>query len=253
MSSKEMLAGKYPYPPSLNNIPYPLTAAVFAIPFTLFTKGIAGAIFFGLSCFLLAFGVTEKNWRGLWIFTSFPLFSAMIFVQWSPLAVAAVFFPWIGIAALKPQLGLPVLVASRDWRTVASPLLLLLVSLVIRPSWPREWLSLTHGYPFFLPLLFSPGFLLLPLVRWIKRRDVQLLLVMAIMPQRWFYDTLLLWLVPETEKEYLWLSGISWVGGIYWFHLLPDLVYENVWVLMVATCYAPAMLIIVHRLSRRLF
>jgi hypothetical protein len=39
------------------------------------------------------------------------------------------------------------------------------------------------------------------------------------MPQRWFFDTLVLWLIPKTRREILVTALLSWGAGIWrWYH-----------------------------------
>lgn len=247
VSAKELILGHNPYPPSIHAIPYPLPASIVSIPLAPLSGAVAGGIFFGLSSFLLAFGLSRTGWIKLWLFASFPFTAAMVCTQWSPLAVAAVFFPWIGIAAFKPQLGISSAIASRDWRSVLVPALLLFLSLAIRPTWITEWLGLARGYPWFVPLALSPGWLLVILLPLVKRRDTQILLAAAISPQRWFYDPLILWLIPESEKEYLLANCMSWIGAVVWFLFMPEVAYSTVWLLMVCTLYCPMLLIVIRR------
>ena len=54
-----------------------------------------------------------------------------------------------------------------------------------------------HNYEHFIPLLVFPGpLLLLALLRY-RDRDAWLLLLAALMPQRWFFDAFTLWLIAE--------------------------------------------------------
>jgi hypothetical protein len=50
--------------------------------------------------------------------------------------------------------------------------------------------------------------------------DTPLFLLTALMPQRWFYDPFILWLIPKTRKEILWTAFLSWGAGLWrWYHI----------------------------------
>src|SRR5438309_11964921 len=66
-----------------------------------------------------------------------------------------------------------------------------------------------------------PGpLLLLALLRG-RDRDTRLLLLSAAMPQRWFFDAFILWLIPKTRRELLWTVLISWGAGIWRRYQFP--------------------------------
>src|SRR6266849_6633560 len=68
-------------------------------------------------------------------------------------------------------------------------------------------------------LLVLPG-PLLALALWRYRdRDAILLLLAAIMPQRWFFDSFILWLIPKSRREILATVFFSYGAGIWrWYH-----------------------------------
>jgi hypothetical protein len=114
------------------------------------------------------------------------------------------------LAMLKPNIGASVLLMR--WPGKRAALFggaVFLVSLLILPSWPIDWLRNTRQHDNFIPLLSLPGALLpLALLRWREPR-ARLLLGMACVPQR-FNDVLMLWAIPETPRGGLILSILSW-------------------------------------------
>src|ERR1700726_1190632 len=102
-----LLARQNPYDTPLEQ--YPLTAALFALPFVRLQPEIAAGTFYGLSSALLAFGLTRTRYRSLLIFLAYPYWAGLLTVQWSPIIAASAFFPSLLPATMaKPQIGLPV-------------------------------------------------------------------------------------------------------------------------------------------------
>ena len=151
-------------------IPYPLPAALFAIPFAWLSREIAGGAFFGISSALLAFGLTKQGYLRLLVFLCYPYWAAMITVQWSPLLAASACFPLLLPLTLgKPHIGLPVALTNLSRRGILLTLGVLAISFVVMPSWLSRWLAQLGGYQHFFPLLIPPGFLLLLAVWSIPR------------------------------------------------------------------------------------
>ena len=41
-----------------------------------------------------------------------------------------------------------------------------------------------------------------------------------VMPQRWFFDSFILWLIPQSRREIIWTVFFSWGAGIWrWYHI----------------------------------
>jgi hypothetical protein len=120
----------------------------------------------------------------------------------------------------KPQIGLPVFLTHVSKRGVLACLALGLVSLIVMPTWPLLWMKQFGHYQHFVPVLVVPGpLLLLALLRYRDRRAI-LLVLMALTPQRWFYDSLILWLIPKSRREILATVFCSWGAGIWrWYHI----------------------------------
>lgn len=198
---------------------YPLPAALVALPFSLLPPNLAGAAFFGISAALLAFAVTQDGFQRLPLFLSAPFFIAAALAQWAPLVIAAALLPplqWLAIA--KPNIGLAALVYRPTWLGWGLSAAFGLLSLVILPGWIWDWRdslpSAGHPPPFLVfPLAFV---LLLAGLRW-KSPEGRLLLALSIVPQTiWFYDQLLLWLVPRSLRASLALAVLSWIAYGIW-------------------------------------
>lgn len=222
-AARDLLAGKNPYDNRLPGlIPYPLPAAILGLPLAGIRDGVAGAVFFGIGSGLLAWGLMRDDPRRLFIFLAYPYWAALMTAQWTPLVMSAAFFP-LGLifCVAKPQLGIPVGITHQSRKGVIAVATVLIVSFVIRPHWVSEWMGQVHGYQHFFALLVIPGpILILALWRW-RDRDAWLLFLSSIVPQRWFYDEFVLWLIPKTRRSILWTVACSWVVGLWRWHHIP--------------------------------
>ena len=72
------------------------------------------------------------------------------------------------VALFAPEHGLAVTAARPTWVGVLGGGLLLVVTLLIQPNWPSEWLRNLHSMPAHPAPLFVPGgaLLLVALLRW---------------------------------------------------------------------------------------
>jgi hypothetical protein len=217
--AQSLLARRNPYDTPLEQ--YPLTTAIFALPFVPLQPELAAGLFWGISSCLLAFGLTRHGYTRLLIFLAYPYWVGMLFVQWSPLIAAGAFFPLLLPATMaKPQVGVPIFLTRLSRRGLWACLVVALASLIMMPNWPLRWLQQGRNYQHFIPLLVLPGpLLLLALVRY-RDRNALFLLLSALMPQRWFFDSLILWLIPQSRREILWTVFFSWGAGIWrWYHI----------------------------------
>ncbi|MEO8596865.1 MAG: hypothetical protein ABI759_26330 [Candidatus Solibacter sp.] len=192
-------------------VPYPLTAALFGIPFCRLQPELAGALFIGISSGLLGFAITRRGWNRLLIFASYPYWAAVLTVQWSPLMMAAALLPWLyPVVIAKPNIGFPVALRAMHRNGLIVAALLTLATLLIQPDWPLVWWKQTRGYQGFIPI-WGIGCVLLVVLRW-ARHDAgsRWLLLMGVIPQRWYYDAFLLWLIPETTAELVAAGVLSW-------------------------------------------
>jgi hypothetical protein len=214
-----LLARQNPYDTPLEQ--YPLTAGLFALPFVRLQPELAAALFWGMSSSLLAFGLTKHGYSRLLIFFAYPYWAGILTVQWSPIIAASAFFPLLlPLTMAKPQVGLPVFLTRLSRRGLWACAAVAALSLIAMPTWPLLWLKQTGNYEHFIPLLVLPGpLLLLALIRY-RDRDALLLALAAIMPQRWFFDSFILWLIPQSRREIVWTVFFSWGAGIWrWYHI----------------------------------
>jgi hypothetical protein len=216
--AQRLVARQNPYDTPLEQ--YPLPAAFVALPFLHVPPESAAGLFYGISSFLLALGLTRDHYRRLLVFFAYPYWAGLFVAQWSALITASAFFPLLLPATMmKPQVGLPVFLTRLSRRGLLACVFVAGLSLAVLPRWPWLWLGQTHYYEHFIPLLVFPGpLLLLALLRY-RERDAWLLLLSAILPQRWFFDSLTLWLIPKSRREIVFPACFSWGAGIWrWFH-----------------------------------
>lgn len=243
--AQRVVAHQNPYDTPLEQ--YPLPAAFVALPFLRLPPEIAAGLFYGLTSALLAFGLTRENYGRLRIFLAYPFWAALLTAQWSTLIAASAFLPILLPATMmKPQVGLPVFLTRLTRRGLLACILLAALSLLVLPRWPLLWLGQTHYYEHYIPLIVFPGpLLLLALFRY-RDRDAWLLLLAAVMPQRWFFDSFTLWLIPKSRREILSTVLISWGAGILrWYHQPANFTEVGRWA--VIFLYLPMLAVLLLR------
>ena len=244
--AQHLLARQNPYDTPLEQ--YPLTSALFGLPFIHAAPERAAGIFWGLSSALLAFGLTRTGYTRLLIFLAYPYWTGVLTAQWSPLIAASAFFPWLLPATMaKPQVGLPVFLTRFSpvgWGACA---VVAAASLIVMPNWPVVWLREASGnYRHFFPLLVLPGPLILAAVLRYRDRDARFLLLSALMPQRWFFDSFTLWLIPNTRREIVWTVFLSWGAGVWrWYHFPHSYTEVGRWTVILF--YLPMLAIVLLR------
>jgi hypothetical protein len=243
--AQRLVARQNPYDTSLEQ--YPLPAAFAALPFLRFPPDVAAGMFYGISSFLLTLGLTRKNFGRVRVFVAYPYWAGLLTAQWSALIAASAFFPLILPATMmKPQVGLPVFLTRLSRRGLFACFFVAVLSLIVLPRWPLLWLGQTHYYEHFVPLLVFPGPLLLFALLRYRDRDAWLLLLSSLMPQRWFFDSFTLWLIPKSRREIVLTAGFSWGAGIWrWFH--QPLNFTEVGRASVLFFYLPMLLVLLLR------
>jgi len=244
-AARYALAGQNPYDTPLEQ--YPLTAAFFGVPFVWLHPELASALFYGISSAVLAFGLTRYGYHRLLVFLAYPFWGGLLAVQWSTLIFASAFFPlMLPVTMAKPQLGLPVALTHLSRRGVVACAVVVLLTLIAMPRWPLLWLGQLQHYEHFIPLLVLPG-PLLGLALWRYRdKDAWFLLLTALMPQRWFFDAFILWLIPRSRREVLFTAALSWGAGIWrWYHIPHS--FAEVGRLTVLFMYLPMLAVILLR------
>ncbi len=257
------IEGSSPYGTTLSSGPtaqYPFTAMVFLAPLLLLPVPLVAPLFAGLSAAILAWVLTAHGqWWRLLTFLSVPFVIALYSVQWSPLFAAALLFPpLLFLAVVKPQLGL-VLAAAGQWNRVAlgSSAALVALSFLLRPSWPLEWWQsgVMGQFDARVPLLVAPGFLLALSLMFVRTRQGRLLLAMSLVPQRFWYDQLLLFIIPSTWRQMSALLVTSWLGVSWCLANGWDPASGHqptaIWTVVVVSTYLPALGIVSWQAWRR--
>jgi hypothetical protein len=102
------------------------------------------------------------------------------------------------------------------------------------------------GYQHFFPILVVPGFLLLLAAIRFRDADARLLLLASLVPQRWFYDPMILFLIPKTRRELVFTVGISWMLGVWrWFHPPQSMSQVGLWTVL--GVYLPMLAVVLLR------
>lgn len=226
---------------------YPFIAGLFGIPFARVPREIAAGIFFGISSGLMAFGLAREGYQKLLVFLAYPYWIALLYVQWAPLILASAFVPLLlPVTMAKPQVGVPIFLTRLSKRGFWACVAVGVASLAAFPRWPVLWLGQLHNYEHFIALLVLPGpIILLALLRY-RDGDAILLLLTACLPQRWFFDALILWLIPKTRREIVITVFFSWCAGI-WRYYLPPHSFTQVGRLVIIFIYLPMLAIVLLR------
>lgn len=234
----------YSYPATLTPMSYPLTAALAVAPFSFLPPEAAAGVFFGLSSVLLVLALTQnRTWWPLLTLLALPYWQALLTVQWSPLFLAIALYPaLLPLTLCKPTIGFPVAIVNLTRRRVLASLGFLLVSLVVLPDWPIRWLGHQADPSQYIPPLFRlplGPILLLAILRWRDQR-ARFLLTLAIVPQRLWYDMLLVFFIVRTPRQGLLLVAGTWLAFWIWRLFLPNLAE----MLVLFFVYMPALAII---------
>lgn len=199
---------------------YPLSASVVVAPLGLLPLVTARLVFAGVSGALLTYYALADGWSRMLLFVSRAYFVHLLYLQWTVLLTAALFAPWLGlVAAAKPNVGGATAAAQRSWRSLAiyvgAGALPVLVSLVLQPGWPLEWLVALRSSDHFRPIVAMPGgfLLLLAALRW-RRWEGRLLLALACIPQTHSTMSILpLLLIPKTWRGTGTLVALSYLAA----------------------------------------
>ncbi len=265
-ASRIFLAGQNPYEligpgrmiPFDWELHYPASTLVAAAPLTLFQERTADFVFVFSSAFLLAYGALRENLDRIWIFASAAFVVNAKSAQWSALTASGFFLPLMGIAlCLKPSDGFAILAGTgrRTWLVAAvSALVLLVVSLIMMPEWPRYWISsVTTTWEFVSPVRRAGGFILLLAALRLRTKEGRLLLALALVPQvQSWYAALLPLLVARSKRENQILSLTSSLGYVLLIPLaMSSPTHEisafDIGRMMVAYCYLPALIVVLKR------
>jgi hypothetical protein len=201
---------------------------------------------------LLAWRLSRNALWPLLIFASPAFAMAARLGQWSPYLTFAAITPGAGfLLACKPTLGLGCFAYRPTWRAVTSAVVIVVISLLTMPSWPKEWLDnvgQVRAHP--APIATAAGpFLALALLRW-RQREARMLLVMACVPQLlMFADQLPLFLVARDRREALLYTLAGLVVAMIWIprHYLQAGIVALTAPYVLVGCYLPALWIVMRR------
>ncbi|MEM8535456.1 MAG: hypothetical protein AAGF95_31790 [Chloroflexota bacterium] len=247
-AARDIVAQRDPYrhEPWTLLVPYPLTAAIVVLPWAIIPGNAGLVLFFGLIAGFLAYGLIRDGhyWR-LLVFATPTYFMAIKSMQWTPLFMLVLLYPILApVLMAKPTIGLPIALSIKwnGWHIVGG-LLIGGISLLVMPDWPIRWMSQLTTYEGFTPLLTSFGpIFIISLLFW-RFWNARFFFLMTIVPQQFFfYDQLLLWMIPQTKNQ-MWLLTISsWIAFYY-----VRLNFTTLWLsgpYIMALIYLPAFLIL---------
>jgi hypothetical protein len=234
---------------------YPLPAVLVGIPFAALPRIVARSVFAGIGAGAFAYVMSRRGWWGLLALLSASYLYSMFHVQWTPLLIAAMLIPWLsGLLVVKPSIGLAYAFAHPSWRTAAGAALLVAMSLVVLPEWPRLWLAAIQDAAHLRPPVLRPGgvLLLLGLLRW-RLPEGRLLAGLACVPhQTLIYETLPLMIIPRSFRQMGCFVLLTQLANTLVVRLvpieLPD--PERVaaqWPFMLSLLYLPALLLVLRR------
>jgi hypothetical protein len=79
-----------------------------------------------------------------------------------------------------------------------------------------------------------------------RDRDARLLFLTSLMPQRWFFDAFVLWLIPKSRREIFATVVFSWCSGIWrWYHQPIGYIQVGRWIVL--SIYLPMLAIVLMR------
>jgi hypothetical protein len=243
-------------PPYNAPFAYPFTSVMPVLPLAGLAAPVALGLFFGLSSGLLAFFVTRHAWWRLHVFMGAPFVVAATLGQNTPLVMVAGLVPAAGfLATVKPNVGLALLLRRPSLPAIAGCAVAGLLSLAIFPSWPAHWLEALRGglgneHSYEIPLLQTGGVVLgLAALAW-RRASGRVLLALSAVPQAlFFYDQILLWLIPRTRKQSILLTASSQLAFILWYLLREggDSIVRSAYPYVIALLYLPSLLIVLRQ------
>jgi hypothetical protein len=212
-----LIRGEDAYPVASQWFTYPLPAVLLAVPFTAIPLGAARLIFDVLVGWAFVFALwTYRGTFALLAVLSGAYLFAMLNGQTTPLMVAASLVPALGfLLAVKPNTSASLWIARPSRSAVVGVSAFLVLSLVILPSWPRDWwMALLQDNTDLVPPVLRPFglVLLLAALRW-RSPEGRLLLAIAFIPQNTLpHELVSLALIPANLVEMgIYVAG-SWIA-----------------------------------------
>jgi hypothetical protein len=235
-----------------------LPAALILYPFGFIPLQVATVVFVALSTGVLAFALTRDGWWRLPLLLSAPMWFGALSGQITPLLVAAMLIPSLGwLAPMKFTLGAAGALYTLSKRYVLLGLGTTIISIILFPSWPKEWLAEladVAGRYYHIPVQLPGGVIgLVALVRW-RRPEARLFVAMTLLPQTMFYyDQLPLGLVARSHSLALRFALVSWLApvGVILMHRTASADRATLFgwnaPVILALYYLPCLLLILRR------
>ena len=216
LGSRALLERRDPYHEAPRSFPwplyYPLPTLLVGLPFAWWSLVTARILFALVTASIGAWAILRYRPQAWPLLLSAPFVYGIVRGQWASVLVAAALIPWLGgLAVVKPSIGLATFAAHPSRRAVVGGAILLLLSLLVDPSWPAAWWHGLQTTPHMIVPVLKPGgiILLAALGRW-RRADARLLAVLACVPQTPSpYDLFPMALIPATLRQSL-IMGLSW-------------------------------------------
>jgi hypothetical protein len=260
-AAAHLIRGENPYPIATQWFPYPLPAVLLAVPFTAIPLGPARPIFDVLVCWAFVYAL----WRYRGPFALLAVLSgAYLFAIWNgqttPLMVAASLVPALGfLLAVKPNTSASLWIARPSRMAVLGASAFLVLSLLVLPSWPRDWwMALQQDNTDLVPPVLRPFglVLLLAALRW-RSPEGRLLLAIAFIPQNTLpHELVSLALIPANLLQMgIYVAG-SWIAvavAADRMHLSQSIAEWTAasWPATLCAVYLPMLYLVLRRQSSR--
>lgn len=232
---------------------YPATAPTALLPIAWLPFRLLIATWTGLGMGVLAGCLS--GWRR-WILVSAPAIHAVLLGQWSPWLTAATIVPWLGLVwAAKPTVGLALFAGWPSRSAAMGATLLLLGSLLLTPTWPRDWFAAVRGQLQYLPPIVRPFGVVL-LGGWLSWRlpEGRMLGMLALVPHTTvLHETLPLLLCAKTPRQLAVLQGLGYLAAYLVYTRTsygpadPPRMLREQWPYVLALIYLPAVALTVWR------
>jgi hypothetical protein len=261
VAARALLAGENPYLVAgrasfFYPLLYPLPAILLITPLAPLPLELGRALFAAVSAAAFAVAATRYR-RGLpQALLSACFLKAVLQGQLSPLLVAAAILPLLGaVWPAKPAIAFSVAAGHVSRRALLAAAAMLLLSILIRPTWIGEWVASVREYNIAVAPVQLPGGLVLLAALWRWRLpEARVLAALACAPHTIaFYDELPLFLIPRTKWEGYALAALSLLAAFLagWLHprwigtpLEVNLAAR--WPIMFACLYLPALVMVLR-------
>jgi hypothetical protein len=250
-AAANLVGGKNPYPLAAQEFPYPLPAVLLAVPFTGIPLGLARPIFDVLVGWAFVYALWKyRGGYALLALVSGAYLFAMANGQTPPLMVAASLIPALSfLLAVRPNTSASLWFARPSWAALLGASAFLALSLVVLPSWPRDWwMALPLESSELAPPVLRPfGFvLLLAALRW-RLPEGRLIFATAFIPQTTLpYELVTLALIPANRLEMAIFVAGTW-GAVAAADQLP----QAGWLVTLCAVYLPMLYLVLRRPSSR--